>query len=122
MPVKGTRHVPIKGTLIEDTDRAAAAGPLEVFRIDEECERLSRIDEVGKFKPKHPQNFVGDVRAADLAGQAGLGGVEVLAVYFAANARTKPHIHPTQQLLYFVRGSGFVAFPGKTDRSSLRAA
>jgi autoinducer 2-degrading protein len=104
-------HLPIKGTRIVDTGKAAS-GVLRVFRIDEACEQLSRIED-GKFEPEHSQNFIGHVRMIDLAGQAGLTGVDVLVVYFAADAKTKPHVHQTEQLLYFVRGNGFVAFPGQ---------
>ncbi|HEV2403893.1 MAG TPA: cupin domain-containing protein [Ktedonobacterales bacterium] len=35
--------------------------------------------------------------------------VELLVVFFGAGARTRPHIHPVDQTLYFVEGSGVVA-------------
>lgn len=35
--------------------------------------------------------------------------VELLAVFFGQGARTRPHIHPVDQALYFVEGSGVVA-------------
>jgi quercetin dioxygenase-like cupin family protein len=34
--------------------------------------------------------------------------IEILAVYFEAGARTIPHTHSTDQLLYFVDGEGIV--------------
>lgn len=35
--------------------------------------------------------------------------LEVLAVYFDAGARTRPHTHPADQELYIVEGNGVVA-------------
>ena len=109
-------HLPIMGTQIEDANRVGT-GPLRIFRIDEAYEQLSAPDAGGKLTPPRPENFIGNVRAIDLAEQAGLTGVEMLAVFFEANARTKPHSHPTEQLLYFVRGNGFVAFPGQDEQA-----
>ena len=40
--------------------------------------------------------------------------LEILAVYFDAGSRTKPHTHATEQLLYFLEGEGVVA--DRTDR------
>jgi (4S)-4-hydroxy-5-phosphonooxypentane-2,3-dione isomerase len=112
---KENKDHPIRGTGIENAS-SAAEGVLRVFRIDEVCDQLLQTDGGDEFKPDHPENFVGDVRMIDLAGQAGLTGVEVVAVHFAADARTRPHVHPTEQLLYFVRGDGFVAFPGEEEQ------
>ena len=107
--------LPIIGTRIEDTTRGDT-GPLRVFRIDDAHEQLSAPDEGGEFTPAHPEHFTGTVRTIDLSDQAGLTGVEMLAVFFEAEARTKPHSHPTEQLLYFVRGNGFVTFPGQDEQ------
>ncbi len=89
---------------------------LKVFRIDEAYDRLCQADEDGEFAPPHPENFRGTVRIKDLARHAELTGIDVLAVFFDADARTKPHVHQTEQLLYFVRGNGFVAFPGQAEQ------
>ena len=35
--------------------------------------------------------------------------MELLAVYFAAGSRTRPHIHERDQVLYFIEGRGIVA-------------
>jgi quercetin dioxygenase-like cupin family protein len=35
--------------------------------------------------------------------------LEILAVYFDAGSRTKPHTHSTEQPLYFLEGEGVVA-------------
>ena len=108
-------HLRIMGTRIEDT-LEVDPGPLSVFRIDNAYEQLSAPDEGGKFTPPHPEHFNGTVRSIDLADEAGLTGVEILVVFFEADARTKPHSHPTEQLLHFVRGNGFVAFPGQDEQ------
>ena len=77
---------------------------------------LLRIDESRAGAPPEPQNFIGRVRMQNLAGEAGCSGIELLAVFFDAGARTRPHVHPTDQALWFVRGSGFVAFPGEPEQ------
>src|SRR4029453_10423064 len=40
-------------------------------------------------------------------------GVEYLAVYFDAGSHTRPHTHSTDQVLFFVQGSGFVWVGGE---------
>jgi quercetin dioxygenase-like cupin family protein len=35
--------------------------------------------------------------------------LEILAAYFDAGSRTKPHTHSTEQLLYLIEGEGMVA-------------
>ena len=59
------------------------------------------------------ENFVGHVRMQKLAEAGGMGKVELLAVFFEAGAHTRPHTHPSEQMLYFARGSGFVQFAGE---------
>jgi quercetin dioxygenase-like cupin family protein len=59
------------------------------------------------------ENFTGRVRMQKLAEQGGMTKVELLAVFFDAGAHTRPHTHPSEQMLYFVQGSGFVQFPGE---------
>jgi quercetin dioxygenase-like cupin family protein len=41
---------------------------------------------------------------------------QVVVVFFDAGARTRPHIHPTDQVLHFISGRGFVAFPGEEEQ------
>ena len=79
---------------------------LEVLRVDE-----SQAEPVPE-----PQNFIGRVRMQNFARSAGATNIEALAVFFDAGARTRPHVHPTDQLLHFVRGSGFVVFPGEEEQ------
>jgi quercetin dioxygenase-like cupin family protein len=40
-------------------------------------------------------------------------GLECFAVHFDAGAHTRPHTHATDQVLCFVRGSGFVWMAGE---------
>jgi quercetin dioxygenase-like cupin family protein len=40
-------------------------------------------------------------------------GTDIRAVFFDAGAHTRPHIHSVDQILHFIRGSGFVVFPGE---------
>jgi quercetin dioxygenase-like cupin family protein len=64
--------------------------------------------ESAKPHPK-PDWFSGPVHVHGLnEGESGTE-LEILAVYFDAGARTKPHTHSTDQLLYFVEGEGIVA-------------
>jgi len=75
-----------------------------------------QIDEAQAGPPPEPANFIGRVRMQNLAAAGGASGLELLAVFFDAGARTRPHIHPTDQVLFFVRGSGFVVFPGEEEQ------
>lgn len=75
-----------------------------------------RIDEAAAGPPPEPENFIGRVRMQNLAAAGGTGQVEYLAVFFDAGARTRPHIHPTDQVLFFLRGTGFVSFPGEPEQ------
>lgn len=52
----------------------------------------------------------------NLAQLAGASGLDYLAVFFDAGSRTRPHAHSTDQMLFFVRGSGFVAFVGEAEQ------
>ena len=74
------------------------------------------IDEALAGPPPEPENFIGRVRMQNLAAHGGARGVEAFAVYFDAGSRTRPHIHPTDQVLHFLRGSGFVVFPGEEQQ------
>jgi quercetin dioxygenase-like cupin family protein len=56
-----------------------------------------------------PEWFSGPVHVQTLSDGQGSTDLEILAVYFDAGARTKPHTHSTEQLLYFLEGEGVVA-------------
>jgi quercetin dioxygenase-like cupin family protein len=63
----------------------------------------------------HPEWFSGPVSVHALNDKHEAIELEILAVYFGASSRTKPHTHSTDQLLLFLEGEGVVA-----DRSSRR--
>ena len=63
--------------------------------------------------PPEPQNFTGRVRMQNLAAAGGTSELEYFAVYFDAGAHTRPHTHATDQVLCFVRGTGFVWIAGE---------
>lgn len=44
--------------------------------------------------------------------------IELLVVFFAQGSRTRPHIHPVDQILYFVEGSGVVAMENEVIHTS----
>lgn len=62
-----------------------------------------------------PEWFSGAVHVHTLNDAKTASALEILGVYFDAGARTKPHTHSTEQLLYFLEGQGVVA-----DRTSRR--
>ena len=63
-----------------------------------------------------PEWFSGPVFIQELNQAAESPGLEVFAVFFEAGARTIPHTHSTDQLLYFLEGEGVV---GTTARRRL---
>jgi quercetin dioxygenase-like cupin family protein len=55
-----------------------------------------------------PEWFSGPVFVHSMNDASEASGLEILAVYFEAGARTKPHTHSTDQLLDFLEGEGIV--------------
>jgi quercetin dioxygenase-like cupin family protein len=74
---------------------------------------VQQIDESKAAPAPEPQNFTGRVRMQNLAKEGDASKLELLAVHFDAGAHTRPHTHPSEQVLFFVQGSGFVQFPGE---------
>jgi quercetin dioxygenase-like cupin family protein len=72
-----------------------------------------RLDEALATDPPEPQNFTGRVRMQNLAAGGGTSELEYFAVYFEAGAHTRPHTHSTDQVLCYVRGSGFIWLAGE---------
>jgi quercetin dioxygenase-like cupin family protein len=64
-------------------------------------------------------HFAGEVRTQDLNLDAPEDGVELVAVFFEAGARTLPHVHPVEQTLVVVEGEGIVA--DESGRRRMRA-
>jgi quercetin dioxygenase-like cupin family protein len=72
--------------------------------------KISSIDESqARREEADPANFDGEVRIQRLVGAGDSGEVELLAVYFSAGARTRPHVHARDQVLQIVSGQGIVA-------------
>jgi len=59
--------------------------------------------------PDQPEYFSGTVRLHNLRRPDALGAAELIGVFFDRGARTIPHIHEADQVLYFVEGEGIVA-------------
>jgi quercetin dioxygenase-like cupin family protein len=74
---------------------------------------VRHIDESVAAPAPEPENFTGRVRMQHLARDGGATRLELLAVHFDAGAHTRPHTHPSEQVLFFVRGSGFVQLAGE---------
>ena len=64
----------------------------------------------------HPEWFSGPVHIQELRAGNEPSDLEVFAVFFDAGARTLPHTHSTEQLLYFVVGEGVVGVEGVRRR------
>jgi quercetin dioxygenase-like cupin family protein len=65
--------------------------------------------EASQAKAESRPYFDGRVRTQMLVGAEQSGELELLAVYFEAGARTRPHTHEKDQVLHFVQGQGIVA-------------
>jgi quercetin dioxygenase-like cupin family protein len=75
--------------------------PVDMFeqvRVDKEKATLIDRDD-----------FVGVVRRQEIVLASDEHGVEVLAVFFEAGARTRPHLHEVDQILHVVEGEGALA-------------
>ena len=55
-----------------------------------------------------PEWFSGPVLIQPMNEESEATGLEILGVFFEAGARTLPHTHSTDQLLYFLEGVGVV--------------
>ncbi len=69
---------------------------------------VNRVDS-SRAKVDAGRSFEGTVRLLPLVGAEQSKELEVLAVYFSAGARTRPHIHEKDQVLVFLEGEGIVA-------------
>lgn len=64
----------------------------------------------------HPEWFSGPVWIQELNDPREATGLEIFAVFFDPGARTLPHTHSTDQLLYFLDGEGVVGMQGEARR------
>ena len=74
---------------------------------------VQRVDESKAGPPPEPAYFTGRVRMQNIAQEGGASKLEMLAVFFDAGAHTRPHTHPSEQVLQVVRGNGFVQLAGE---------
>jgi quercetin dioxygenase-like cupin family protein len=82
--------------------------------------RIERVDPAEARPVAQPDWFPGgDVRTQPLSDPESGDDVEILAVFFPAGARTRPHTHPTDQVLQVVEGEGIVAT--EDERRLIRA-
>lgn len=70
---------------------------------------ILRPDRLKAEPPDRPEYFSGTVRMQHLRRPSVDGEAELVAVFFDPGARTVPHAHATDQVLYFVDGEGVVA-------------
>jgi quercetin dioxygenase-like cupin family protein len=69
--------------------------------------RTARADRAAASPVERPERFSGNVLTQELAATA--EGVQTLAVFFDAGARTRPHRHVHDQILHCFSGEGVVA-------------
>jgi len=74
---------------------------------------IQRVDESKAGPPPEPRYFTGRVRMQNIAKEGGADKLEMLAVFFDAGAHTRPHTHPSEQVLHVVKGNGFVWLAGE---------
>jgi quercetin dioxygenase-like cupin family protein len=73
-----------------------------------------------KAKPAaNPEWFDGAVWQYEVTAPQTPGGLAALAVWFEAGARTRPHVHPVDQLLQVMEGVGIVA--NETEKRIIRS-
>jgi len=77
---------------------------------------VQRVDESKAGPPPESGNFTGRVRMQNIAKEGGAGKLEMLAVFFDAGAHTRPHTHPSEQVLHVVKGNGFLWLAGEERR------
>lgn len=71
--------------------------------------RIVRIDRDEARAPAHPEWFPGTVRHQVMNDPDTPLGIELISVWFEPGSRTRPHVHPVDQVLQVVEGEGVVA-------------
>jgi quercetin dioxygenase-like cupin family protein len=70
--------------------------------------QTTRIDQLQAPEDRSPY-FIGKVQNQVLVGPEKSKELQASAMFFSTGARTRPHIHQTDQVLHFVQGDGIVA-------------
>lgn len=86
-------------------DRGTAEGKRNLSCVTME---ILKPDRTRGGPPDRPQYFSGIVLMQPLHADQPAGAPEIVAVFFEPGARTIPHIHSTDQVLYFIEGEGLV--------------
>jgi quercetin dioxygenase-like cupin family protein len=71
--------------------------------------RIVRIERAQAAPPAHPEWFPGTVHQQRMNDPEVPEGIELIAVWFDPGSRTRPHVHPVDQVLQVVEGEGVVA-------------
>lgn len=77
---------------------------------------IARVESNRARPTDTPENFSGRVRMQRFKQSKEASGLDVVAVFFEPGARTRPHIHATDQLLTVVDGEGIVATENERRR------
>ena len=80
--------------------------------------QIVRVDAERAQPTDTPQNFSGRVRMQRIQQSKETGSLDTVAVFFDAGARTRPHVHATDQCLQVIQGEGIVAT--ETERRLIR--
>lgn len=71
--------------------------------------------QITPYRDVDDSQFIGHARVHSVSEGMGTSETAVRAVFFEAGARSRPHRHSADQLLYFVQG-GIVAIDGGDDQ------
>jgi quercetin dioxygenase-like cupin family protein len=71
--------------------------------------RIVRVDRNEAKPPQQLEWFPGTVHQQRMNDPSDPRGIELIAVWFEAGSRTRPHVHPVDQVLQVVEGEGVVA-------------
>jgi len=71
--------------------------------------RIVRVEQTEARPPAHPEWFPGTVHQQKVNDPGTPQGIELIAVWFEPGSRTKPHVHPVDQVLQVLEGEGVVA-------------
>lgn len=63
-----------------------------------------------------PSLFIGDNHLHHVSEQLGASKLEVNGIYYAPGARSRPHTHDTDQLIYVIEGEAVIAVAGSEDQ------
>jgi quercetin dioxygenase-like cupin family protein len=71
--------------------------------------RIVRVERGKAQPPANPEWFPGTVYQQRVNEPENDGGIEMIGVWFEPGSRTRPHVHPVDQVLNVLEGEGVVA-------------